>query len=95
LRPALRSRLLTCAVLFTFRVAFARQPHNKLTSEKKATGWILLFDGTSMRHLQDPRALTPPDDAWTIAGEPRKECVITLQNHGDEAWFRDIKIRRF
>ena len=26
--------------------------------------------------------------------QPRKDCPISLQNHGDEAWFRDIKIRR-
>jgi Domain of Unknown Function (DUF1080) len=30
-----------------------------------------------------------------LAEQPRTECVITLQNHGNEAWFRDIKIRRF
>jgi Domain of Unknown Function (DUF1080) len=26
--------------------------------------------------------------------QPRKDCQISLQNHGDEAWFRNIKIRR-
>jgi hypothetical protein len=29
-----------------------------------------------------------------LAGQPRHECPISLQNHGWEAWFRDIKIRR-
>jgi hypothetical protein len=28
-----------------------------------------------------------------LAGEPKHTCPISLQNHGDEAWFRDIKIR--
>ncbi|MBM3785329.1 MAG: DUF1080 domain-containing protein [Acidobacteria bacterium] len=28
-----------------------------------------------------------------LAGRPRKRTAITLQNHGDEAWFRNIKIR--
>ena len=27
--------------------------------------------------------------------QPKKHCPISLQNHGDPAWFRDIKIRRF
>jgi hypothetical protein len=29
-----------------------------------------------------------------LAKQPRKRCPISLQNHGDEAWFRNIKIRR-
>jgi hypothetical protein len=30
-----------------------------------------------------------------MSEQPKKDCPITLQNHGDEAWFRDIKIRKF
>jgi hypothetical protein len=29
-----------------------------------------------------------------LTKQPRKECPISLQNHGDDAWFRNIKIRR-
>jgi Domain of Unknown Function (DUF1080) len=29
-----------------------------------------------------------------MAKQPKRDCPISLQNHGDEAWFRDIKIRR-
>ena len=29
-----------------------------------------------------------------LAKQPRKNCPISLQNHGDDAWFRNIKIRR-
>jgi len=29
-----------------------------------------------------------------LAKQPKKSCLISLQNHGDEAWFRNIKIRR-
>jgi hypothetical protein len=28
-----------------------------------------------------------------LATQPKKECSISLQNHGDDAWFRDVKIR--
>jgi hypothetical protein len=26
--------------------------------------------------------------------QPKKGCQISLQNHGDEAWFRNIRVRR-
>jgi hypothetical protein len=29
-----------------------------------------------------------------LVKQPRKECPISLQNHNDAAWFRNIKIRR-
>ena len=29
-----------------------------------------------------------------LVNQPRKECQISLQNHGDEAWFKNIRIRR-
>jgi hypothetical protein len=29
-----------------------------------------------------------------LAGQPHHACPISLQNHGDDAWFRDLKIRR-
>jgi len=28
-----------------------------------------------------------------LASQPKKSCPISLQNHGDAAWFRNIKIR--
>lgn len=37
-----------------------------LTPEEKSAGWILLFDGVSMRGWVDPRQKTPPGDSWTI-----------------------------
>jgi hypothetical protein len=29
-----------------------------------------------------------------LADQPRKACQISLQNHGDEAWFKNLKIRK-
>ena len=29
-----------------------------------------------------------------LSTQPKKDCPISLQNHNDEAWFRDIKILR-
>jgi hypothetical protein len=29
-----------------------------------------------------------------LAKQPRRDCPIALQNHGNDAWFRNIKIRR-
>lgn len=29
-----------------------------------------------------------------LVEQPRKSCQISLQNHGDEAWFKDIRIRK-
>jgi hypothetical protein len=39
---------------------------NQLTREEKAAGWVLLFDGKSMKGWVDPRLKTPPGDAWMI-----------------------------
>ena len=29
-----------------------------------------------------------------LTKQPRKDCPISLQNHGGEAWFRNLKVRR-
>jgi len=29
-----------------------------------------------------------------LAGQPKRDCPISLQNHGNAAWFRNVKIRR-
>jgi hypothetical protein len=34
-----------------------------------------------------------PEIYRMLSTQPKKDCPISLQNHGDEAWFRDIKIR--
>jgi hypothetical protein len=29
-----------------------------------------------------------------LVNQPRRQCQVSLQNHGDEAWFRNLRIRR-
>ena len=51
--------------------------------------------------MDAPAALAKTADRWTkespiykaLANQPDKLCPIALQNHGDAAWFRSIKIR--
>lgn len=52
--------------------------------------------------LDSPDALAGINKRWAnaphvrelLANQPRKDCPISLQNHGDNAWFRSIKIRK-
>jgi hypothetical protein len=37
---------------------------------------------------------TAPHVYELLAKQPKKSCPISLQNHGNDAWFRSIKIRR-
>jgi hypothetical protein len=52
--------------------------------------------------LDAPEALESVARRWgkesevyrLLATQPRHECPISLQNHNDEAWFRNIRVRR-
>ena len=57
--------VLTCCLVFLGAV-FAEEQQNVLTAAEKTAGWVLLFDGKTMNHWQDPAKLNPPGDAWTI-----------------------------
>ena len=66
-------------------------PPNTLTPDEKLAGWTLLFDGRTMNGWDDPRAKTPPGDAWTIEdgclkanGHPRiVEDLFTKMSYTD------------
>ena len=52
--------------------------------------------------LDSPAALQGIEKRWSDAphilnllkNQPKKDCPISLQNHGNDAWFRNIKIRK-
>jgi hypothetical protein len=52
--------------------------------------------------LKDPQVRAASAKRWgadspvtmMLADQPGKACQISLQNHGDEAWFKNLKIRR-
>ncbi len=43
--------------------------HNALTPEEQRDGWVLLFDGKTMKNWVDPASKTPPGNAWNITPE--------------------------
>ncbi len=52
--------------------------------------------------LDSPAAMEGIQTRWSVAPhvldllgkQPKKDCPISLQNHGDDAWFREIRIRK-
>jgi len=52
------------------------------------------LDSTAVAQSAEKRWGKDSQVARLLIDQPVKECPISLQNHNDEAWFRDIKIRR-
>jgi hypothetical protein len=54
-----------CLLLALGAFAFAGEPNN-LSPKEKADGWVLLFDGHSMKGWEDPAKRNPPGDSYTV-----------------------------
>jgi 3-keto-disaccharide hydrolase len=75
----------------TFAAAAFAQTPNTLTSQEQTAGWILLFDGKSMKGWEDPGRRTPPGDSWSIEdgclkakSQPRiRQDLFTNETFGD------------
>ncbi|MGA1997989.1 MAG: DUF1080 domain-containing protein [Bryobacteraceae bacterium] len=96
------SRLLTPGAMICFLAAAARLwgADNQLTTQEKADGWILLFDGHSFAGWEDPARKSPTGDSFTIADgclratpHPRiDEDLFTERTWGDFEFDFDWKI---
>jgi len=79
------------AFVLLFSAAVLSAEHNQLSPSDKAAGWILLFDGKTLKGWVDPSKKTPPGDSWTIDGDAIKakaspritEDLFTTQTFGD------------
>lgn len=86
-------------LLLASTVLFAQSP-NTLSREEKAAGWILLFDGKTMKGWDDPTRKSPPGDAWSIVDgclratpKPRlREDLVSQRTFGDFELVFDWKI---
>jgi hypothetical protein len=67
---------------------------NTLTPEEKSGGWILLFDGKSMRGWVDPKKNNPPGDGWSIEDGCLKSTAKPRYREDlfSEQTFRDFEL---
>lgn len=80
---------------------YAAEPvPNKLTKDEKKQGWILLFDGKSLKEWNDPRKKSPPGDGWavengtirTVARPSIREDLISNRKFRDFEFAFDWKL---
>jgi hypothetical protein len=60
----MRTTLFLLPVMLMSHAVLAQ--NNQLTTAEKSSGWILLFDGKTMKNWVDPSTKTPPGKAWNI-----------------------------
>ena len=71
--------------------ALAFGADNVLTADEKKEGWVLLFDGTTLKGWRDPAKKNQPGTAWkiedgalTTTHKPRiEEDLISQKSYGD------------
>jgi hypothetical protein len=67
---------------------------NALTPEEREAGWILLFDGSTLRNWRNPATEDQPRDAWVIEDGALKSRVHPRieEDLVTEASFRDFEL---
>ena len=77
-----------------YAVYWRMNPPNTLTSEEKAAGWQLLFDGRSFEGWEDPAKKSPPGDSWLIEEgclKPRPKPRL-MEDLFTKETFRDFEL---
>jgi hypothetical protein len=77
--------------LLVLVAAVALPADNFLAVEEQKAGWVLLFDGRTMRGWRDPATENPPGDSWEIEDgciktrmKPRiSEDLVSAASYGD------------
>ena len=77
--------------LFSLMAFTAAAEDNALTLAEKSAGWVLLFDGQTMKGWRDPAKRNPAGDAWVIdkgtlktRPKPRlAEDLLSAEHYGD------------
>lgn len=54
-----------------------------------------MLDSADERAAMERRWGVAPHVAELLIKQPKEDCPISLQNHGDACWFRSIKIHKF
>ena len=98
-RMAIKAPLaLACAALFA--ASGVRAADNEISAREKAAGWLLLFDGKTLRGWEDLSKKTPPGDAFAIengclkalAGARITEDLFSAETYRDFELELDWKI---
>ena len=70
------------------------KPLNMLTPQEKKEGFVLLFDGKTIANWHGYGMTGMPQKDWADFLNVAHEGLIFLQDHGNDVWFRNIKIKK-